>query len=116
MTTSDVLAIVSLAVTAALGIGIYINSRRANSTSEKKVSLDQQIALDENEDRIAERRLTELKRLYEQVDDLVERVKTLEEARLDDHKRMSAMEEHLDVVEGMIPNPPGPPPRPWLAS
>jgi len=116
VTTAEVLSTISIATTFLLGLGIFINSRRTNSTNEKKVSLEEQIALDESEDRIASRRLTELNRLDAQVKELLARVKTLEDARVTDHERMTAMEDHLDVVEAMIPNPPGPPPRPWLAS
>lgn len=114
MTPAEILSAISLSITGLIGLGVFINSRRTNVATEKKVSLEEQIALDASEDRIATRRLVELNRVYEQLDELQERVGTLEKAREDDHRRMTAMEDHLDVVEAMIPNPPGPPPRPWL--
>jgi hypothetical protein len=121
MNNGEIMGWVSIGVTLLLGLGIFLNSRRANKTGEKKLTLEETLAIEANDDRIATRRLTELNRVYAQVDRLVEsnellsdRVTKLELAREDDATRIKQMEAHLGVVEKMIPVPPGPPARPWL--
>ena len=122
MTGGEILGLISIGVTGLLGLGVFLNSRRANQAGDKKLTLEEQIASDANDDRIAERRLVELKRLYEQVDELIiakdeqhRRIEALELGRDEDRIRMGEMDSHISDLEALIPNPPGPPPRPWLA-
>ena len=121
MTFEQLMLMAGVLVSLALGIMAFINSRRANNTGDKKLTLEEQIAADANDDRIAERRLVELKRLYEQVDELIvakdeqhTRIEALERGREEDRIRMGEMDSHISDLEALIPNPPGPPPRPWL--
>ena len=69
-----------IGVTLLLGIFTYVNVRRANKTSEKKVSVEEQQAEDSREDVIARRRAEELDRVYERIDKLEATVEELKES------------------------------------
>lgn len=96
MSAGEILGTVSIVVTLLLGILVFITNRRANRTSEKKLTLEEQQAADEREDGIAERRRVELERLYGRVEKLEEIVKQLQAA---DRKKQVTINEQADELE-----------------
>lgn len=114
MTTGEIMPWVSLAVTLLLGLLVYRTNRGANRTNEKKLSIEEQIAEDERGDRIAERRRVELERLYERVEKLEALTETLKKELEVIQEERDMIVKHVAVLEAGWPNPPGPPPRPWL--
>lgn len=120
MTGGETLGWVSLGVTFLLGVFVALNNRRANRTSEKKLTIEEQAAEDQSDDRIAERRLAELNRLYARVEALEQndrekdvRIRVLEQELGAEKARQEAMFRHILKLELLIPDPPGPPPRPF---
>ena len=83
---------------------------RGKTRSDAKAAMDA---------RIDERVSQELKRVYAQVDELRSELGVVHR-RLDDAERMMDLSErqavemigHIVTLEGLIPNPPGPPQRP----
>lgn len=120
MTPGEVLSLV-VACSALAGLILtFITNRRAQRTSEKKLTLEEQAAEDQSDDRIAERRLIELERLYKRVEALetadrnkTTRIEVLEKELGAEKARQEAMFRHIIALEILIPNPPGPPPRPF---
>lgn len=93
---NDVLPIVSIAVTLLLGVLVFITNRRANRTSEKHLTLEEQQEANDREDTIAERRRVELERLYQRVDKLEKTVAALQEA---DEKKQRTINDQADELE-----------------
>lgn len=56
----------------------------------------------------------EMQRLTEVIAQQDARIAALETEREADKRRLDQMDRHIANLEALIPNPPGPPPRPWL--
>lgn len=110
--------------TPALGVlGVYVasrftskNSTRATKVSETEAETNQFSALTEGfveqlralrEDLKEQRELRDTDRL--EISKLTDRVQANEE-------REQRYLEHILLLEGLVPNPPGPPVRPWLTT
>lgn len=98
------------AMAALLGVVlVFITNRRANKTDEKKLTLEEQAVEDAHEDKIAERRLGELNRLYERVavlektvEQLIERDKQ-KQATIDTQAGdLERTNDALDSVRGLF--------------
>ena len=72
-----------------------LNARRANKTSEKKLTLDEQQAEDTREDAIAENRRVELERLYARVDKLEKIVESLQQRDAEKQETINAQRQEL---------------------
>lgn len=96
MTGGEVMALISLIGTLLLGVLAFVTNRRANRTSEKKLTLEEQTAEDDREDNIAERRRIELDRLYQRVDKLE---KIVEQLRLRDEQKQTTINSQADELE-----------------
>ena len=96
MTGGEVMGAISLLVTLLLGLLVFRTNSRANKTSEKTLTLQEQNAEDDREDNIAERRRVELERLYERVDKLEQIV---EQLRIRDVQKQSTINDQADDLE-----------------
>jgi hypothetical protein len=81
MNTAEILSIGSLVVSLLLGLLVFVTNRRANRTSEKKLTIEEQALMDAREATVAEQRLEELNRLLPRVSALEAKVKELEKDR-----------------------------------
>lgn len=81
MNTAEILSCVSLAVTLLLGILLFVTNRRANRTSEKKLTIEEQALKDAKEATVADQRLEELNRLQPRIEALEAKVEELETDR-----------------------------------
>lgn len=119
MTAGEVLSLV-IGVTALLGtVLVFITNSRANRTSEKKLTVEEQAVRDDREATVAQQRLEELNRLHPRLDALEKLCDELKDRLESAEKQINASEQqtlemisHIVVLEGLVPDPPGPPTRP----
>lgn len=96
MTGGEILSLIT-GLTALAGVVlVFITNRRANATNEKKLTLEEQQAEDAREDKIAERRLGELNRLYERVAVLE---KTVEQLLERDRQKQATIDTQADDLD-----------------
>lgn len=99
MSVELALSAFSIFVTLALGVLVFVNSRRANQTAEKKLTVEEQQAEHEREDVIARRRREELDRLYARCDELEADVKQLKLDRRADKKKIEVLQSRTDLAD-----------------
>lgn len=114
-----IIALIALAGSVGTAVLAYVTNSRAGKTADKRAGY-------EEEDLVAKRRLGELNRVYERLDKLEHEVEKLQSANekkdryiSEQANRINALEGshlkllgHVGVLEQLVPNPPGPPPRP----
>jgi hypothetical protein len=93
------LSILSIGVTAALGVLVFVNNRRANRTAEKKLTVEEQAIADEREDVIARRRKEELDRLYARYEAMEEDIASLKESRKGDQAKIRVLEARAELAD-----------------
>lgn len=103
MNGADFLPWISISVTLLLGVLVFITNRRANRTSEKKLTVEEQQAEDVREDMIAKRSASELERLYKRTDDLETTVAELQRTVTDlqeaDRRKQKTINDQADELE-----------------
>lgn len=96
MSAGDLLGFISLGVSLLLGVLVFVTNRRANKTSEKKLSVEEQEIEDNREDVIAKRRKEELDRLYQRVDKLE---KIVDELQRRDREKQTTIDDQAGELE-----------------
>jgi hypothetical protein len=93
------LSLLSIIVTLSLGLLVFINNRRANSTAEKKLTVEEKQAAYEREAVITRRRGEELDRLYTRCDELEADIKQLIADRKEDLKQIKILGNRAELAD-----------------
>lgn len=96
MNGGEILGWISICVTLLLGLLVWGTNHRANRTSEKKLTLEEQTVADAASHSISEERRVELERLYTRVDKLERIVEELQRA---DKRKQRIIGEQADELD-----------------
>lgn len=97
-----VIAGISLAGTILVAVLAFMTNRRANRTSEKHLSLEEQQAEDNRDDLVTKRQAAELDRLYARVDKLEETVKQLQQSDTAKQKTINDQADELERTNDVL--------------
>lgn len=111
----DVFGILSLVVTALIGLGAYVNSKRGVKQKDRELTADEEHEKAVREDMIARERREELERLYPQLREMRERLAQMDSIirkQYESDRREKILYLHVkDLRDHILDRRPPPPPE-----